>query len=453
MATAGTFLKPIFIAGVAYPIGAATIDDALVSQLDRQTFVPTVDPTPALGESVEIARENASAAATAAASTAAHNADAAAHVLADDCVFLGDSLSATSASTWPGFFLADPAMAGVSGHNFAVGGYTLANVAADYAANVGGQRALRPAVTGRRGILFLRVGANDIIGANSATVATWKAAYTDFLATLRADGWFIVAFGIIPRGGYGSGADAFTTTARDLMNLHIESANWDRLIQLDRVFTNPADSRFYTSDGTHQNATAGKRIAQIAVAEMWGRGSQVAFTDPQTAAAYLYDDFSGAGNLAGTAPDTTGTALWVKLIGDQDTQRGGGVATSYSGGSADAISVGAIPGVVESKMLLAYSSSILVRVVDCFNFWQIQFRNGAVYLRKRVAGVDTDMGSGTTDLDTLRIVRFEQSGNSMRVLIDGVEKVVLVDATHASATGVGIFGFTGAVYHYIRATP
>lgn len=44
MATTGTFLKPIFIAGTSYPVGAATIDDTLVSQLPRDTFVPAVEP-------------------------------------------------------------------------------------------------------------------------------------------------------------------------------------------------------------------------------------------------------------------------------------------------------------------------------------------------------------------------------------------------------------------------
>jgi hypothetical protein len=44
MSTTGTFLKPILIAGTPYPVGAATIDDALVSQIPRDTFVPAVEP-------------------------------------------------------------------------------------------------------------------------------------------------------------------------------------------------------------------------------------------------------------------------------------------------------------------------------------------------------------------------------------------------------------------------
>lgn len=70
MATSGTFKKSVFIAGVSYPVGAATIDDSLVSQLDRETFVPTVDPTPGLGDSAEIARETSIATAAAAAAVA-----------------------------------------------------------------------------------------------------------------------------------------------------------------------------------------------------------------------------------------------------------------------------------------------------------------------------------------------------------------------------------------------
>lgn len=67
-----TFKKATFCpAGVPRAVGeAASIDSALLSSMDRETFTPAIDPTPALGDSAEIARENASATTAAAAAVA-----------------------------------------------------------------------------------------------------------------------------------------------------------------------------------------------------------------------------------------------------------------------------------------------------------------------------------------------------------------------------------------------
>jgi hypothetical protein len=67
MATAGNFLRPIFIAGTSYPVGAATIDDSLVSQFDRDTFVPGTEPDENLdGRTTSQIASDAAAAAVAA---------------------------------------------------------------------------------------------------------------------------------------------------------------------------------------------------------------------------------------------------------------------------------------------------------------------------------------------------------------------------------------------------
>jgi len=189
-------------------------------------------------------------------------------------VFVGDSITAGAGATagrdYPSvaFGLANLTGSGNTKTNLGVGGYTVPNIMADYAANV---RPLSPSVTGKAGYLFVDIGTND--AASSVAATTIKANLASYWATAQADGWNLVAFTLIPMAG-----NPASRNIRADVNAYIRASNtlWDFLVDVESLLPDPYNSNQFQLDRLHPTDGGYATIANAVNQALGVRGNMLA---------------------------------------------------------------------------------------------------------------------------------------------------------------------------------
>lgn len=117
-----------------------------------------------------------------------------------------------------------------------------------------------------RGLAFLWFGTNDLKdGTGAATILT---NLRTLWSTARTQGYRVIAFTIAPRSD--TGWTASMETERQSLNSSIitDSANWDALIRVDQILTDPTNATYYQADKLHLTSEAGALIASTIAAQI-----------------------------------------------------------------------------------------------------------------------------------------------------------------------------------------
>jgi hypothetical protein len=207
-------------------------------------------------------------------------------------VFDGDSLTApNSGADWPAQAMLLSQFAGLgTAYNYAVTGNGITDLAGRYVSSV---KPHRPAVAGtQRSVLFVWVGANDY---NTADTASWLTAWGNYIATAKADGFYVVAFTIMKRNGAGW---SDWETSRLAMNAGIRASTaYDLLIDVDAIFPDPNNIDFFNTDKTHLIASADVLLAGAVNAALDGNGRTIGYAGNLLA---LNNTFTGKNTLLNT---------------------------------------------------------------------------------------------------------------------------------------------------------
>ena len=177
-------------------------------------------------------------------------------------VVVGDSLSSSGsgsmeAYSWAAYWSRFSSNVGVNYTNLAVGGRTAAQIDAAHATQV---TPISPATLGGSGYLFALCGTNDL-GVSGSSAATVQGLLTSIWGKARTDGFKVVAFTITK----GSTITAGEETNRVSVNTWIrtQSAAYDYLIDLDRIYPNILSDTRYYDDSLHFSAIGGQFIARL----------------------------------------------------------------------------------------------------------------------------------------------------------------------------------------------
>jgi len=148
--------------------------------------------------------------------------------------------------------------------------------------SIGGryQSYIYPNRVGQKGItkswIFLEIGTNDAIVSDAAVTDVgkfgnptfqyneWAKMWDGYLATARADGFKLVVHTVMRRTHAATGHGSGFEIVRRMMNDHIRASTkqYDILIDLDKIFPNCFDTRFFAGDFTHMVPDGRQRWAE-----------------------------------------------------------------------------------------------------------------------------------------------------------------------------------------------
>lgn len=156
----------------------------------------------------------------------------------------------------------------------------------------------------------------------------------------------------------------------------------------------------------------------------------------------ITDSFDRANSSSSLGSADTGQA-WVATLGTWGissnlayiaTAAGGGVNAAYLEASENDVAVQA------TFSTAAQGQRMIGRYVDTDNylFVHAETGGGAYALYKRVAGVDTSLGSYTVTIANGDVLKLNMSGNDLTVYLNGVSRITATDAAHNTATKHGL---------------
>lgn len=243
-------------------------------------------------------------------------------------VVAGDSKSASTSATsgagndWPTQFSGLPVASGATVFNYAVNGRTLSTIIAQYATE---GYTKRPAATGVDAFYSIRTGSNDL----SSDMSTFWTNLSGHYATLRTDGFKIIAWTITPRSGQTA---AINAEIRRINNLIRSSSHlWDYLIEAEASLPNPSDTVFY-SDGLHETAVGNRVHAYLVQATLRGDAMPSAMLGTMAYQAFDSVSISG-GTINGTTigATTASSGVFTTIAASGTANLSGGFTTGASG--------------------------------------------------------------------------------------------------------------------------
>lgn len=143
---------------------------------------------------------------------------------------------------------------------------------------------------------------------------------------------------------------------------------------------------------------------------------------------------------------------WTEVSGDMD------IASNKfsSANSGYALWTGEWPGAGANYFMEAVANlggsvggvHMIARYVDSSNYYYVHLNtfSQTIYLRKKVAGSDTDLGTfngGYSNGNNYR-VRFELNGTSLKVFVDGTQRISVTDSTFTARGQVGLGADSGS---------
>ena len=174
--------------------------------------------------------------------------------------FEGDSITGASTVGWPYYYGTNLATTAFLGHNFAISGSTISNLSSR-AATV--DLSLPTNRTGRKFVLVVLIGANDLL---SLGATTWLANLKTYLQARRSAGWTVVACTPTPRTA--AGFNTQRSTAVTTMRTWGTADGVDYLIDFAADATMGPDAAasdtLLYSDGTHPTTSGHQNLANIA---------------------------------------------------------------------------------------------------------------------------------------------------------------------------------------------
>ena len=252
-----------------------------------------------------------------------------------DLVVEGDSKSTDTApsagagNTWPAIFMSLPIGSGGTLHNYATTGQTMSGVLTDYATQ---GYTKRPAVTGKTAYFSLRAGSNDL----SSNMATFWTNLSAHYATLRADGFKIIAWTITPRQNQTPAVNAEINRINNL--IRSSSHLWDYLVEAEAALPDPTNTTYY-SDGLHETAAGNRVHAYVVAAALSGSGvpsANLGSLAYQAAAAVAITGGTINGTPIGATTKAQGDFTGISATAIANLAGGftvAGTATGYIGGT------------------------------------------------------------------------------------------------------------------------
>jgi len=366
-------------------------------------------------------------------------------------LFIGDSLTWGTGSTWPGpdgYAVQAAARTGVACTNAAFHGSSIQNGWLPAQVKWGQIRAIT-----RPQMIDLGLGSNDLN--NGRTLAQLQADYGTLLARLRAEhpGVPIMCRTIMPRG-----FDEAKEGARLAFNAWIKTRPFGiaGVIDITGPVTNPASptallAAFAHADNVHLN-TEGYRVTAERFAPLGRANSTPSDTLPPppppplpSVPVSISDDFTRADSTISAGP------LWTALGGVFGVRSNAAYLVSGASPAPWHIAVTecradgtvAVDIVTTAAGTNISNAGLVFRATDRSNYLSARLTSiGAVNVHRVEGGVSTQIFSGPATYANpgTAVLSADLAGNSIILKVDGVTVATLTEAFNASATRHGLWG-------------
>jgi lysophospholipase L1-like esterase len=192
------------------------------------------------------------------ASTATWQTPASASAEIENWVFEGDSWTQDygpdAQKTWP-FYIAKIARKGISFNNVATAGQSALQMVSTFSSQV---TPLLTTASGRKSLLFLFAGINDVYSNDAAAVLNVRDNLRSMWTTARANGALVCAF-TLPRRGNDGGAWSQANWRAVNAQIIADSSYYDFIVRTDIVFSSAATAEY--TDGIHITTAAHQKLA------------------------------------------------------------------------------------------------------------------------------------------------------------------------------------------------
>jgi len=237
-------------------------------------------------------------------------------------VFVGDSKTdgPTDQTAYPYYFsqLASSADLGEV-YNLGVSGYTLADLVANYTANV------KPYAPGQANnltsiptVLSIWIGANDLYQLVSNGYANANAYYValyNYIATAITDGFRIMLFTVDARGDHVDGTTEFYRSGLNSAIRHNTQASW--IVDPETIFWDYTDTTWWNADTIHYVAAGYERLAKLVAQTLLSGGSSGDLNSPKVNKTNTWSKpqaFTGADTYQSGAAGTTRGVFWMTAL-------------------------------------------------------------------------------------------------------------------------------------------
>jgi hypothetical protein len=159
------------------------------------------------------------------------------------------------------------------------------------------------------------------------------------------------------------------------------------------------------------------------------------------------DDFNRADTAASTTGWGTSTSGHVWAAVNTVTCNISSNTGRLNGSGGQMINSGVSDCDVEVKIptKLAYTN-MMFRYVDLSNHYLVQMENSQVSILKKLTNTYTTLQTTPVTWTNGAVVRISGTGSTIKVLVDGVEKINITSTDHLTATKHGLYGVNNSVY-------